>query len=43
VFNSFDYAEAVIGQPTPVGAGAWTHHFSRRRNLACRNELFCAD
>ncbi len=43
VFNRWDYAEAVIAQRTPLSNtpnAPATHHYSLRRNLVCRNELF---
>ncbi|MBT3274639.1 MAG: hypothetical protein HN368_15890 [Spirochaetales bacterium] len=45
VYNRWDYAEAVLRRDTPVGSGTEvgsTSHFTLRRNLQCRNELFAA-
>lgn len=42
VFNRFDYAEAVLRQPSPIGkTGAATLHYTLRHTLShCRHELF---
>jgi len=43
VYNSWDYAEAVLSAATAVGGGdrpGRTEHYSVRRSLDCRNELF---
>lgn len=43
VYNRFDYAECVIRRRTSLGtdpAAGENHHYSLRRNLTCRHELF---
>ena len=46
VYNRWDYAEAVVRRNTPVVSGSEvgsTSHFTLRRSLDCRNELFAAE